>query len=43
MWQKNGNILGTGRGKFDYKVGKRKEEEKKRDPIHEVTFILLEQ
>lgn len=29
MWQKNGTILGTGRGKLDYKVGKRKEEENK--------------
>ena len=30
MWQKNGTVLGIGRGKFDYTVGKRKEEEEKK-------------
>ena len=31
MWQKNGTILGIGRGKFDYIVGKRKEEEEEEE------------
>ena len=31
VWQKNGTILGIGRGKFDYIVGKRKEEEEEEE------------
>ena len=43
MWQKNGTIIGTGRGKLDYKVGKRKEEESIASKDKETHKILSEE